>query len=99
MRIPAKRWLPQGRARRRLVSLLICLIGGFSIALRRVRIGESVVLAVQAGIWLLFSLALSLMTADGDDPWFVRYVGLWAAGIEHMRTQSSHRWIPTTAPD
>jgi transglutaminase-like putative cysteine protease len=69
--------------------LLICLIGGFSIALRRLGTAESVVLAVQTGIWVLFSLALSLMTVASDNPWLVRYVDLWAAGIEHMRTQSS----------
>ena len=69
--------------------LLICLIGGFSIAMRRVRIGGSAVLAVQTAIWVLFSLGLSLVTLSSDAPWYVRYADLWADGIEHMRTQAS----------
>ncbi len=69
--------------------VLIVLIGGFSVAMRRLRIAESSVLIVQVGIWVLYSLGLSLMTPSSDLPWYVRYVDLWAAGVEHMRTQAS----------
>jgi transglutaminase-like putative cysteine protease len=69
--------------------LLICLIGGSSIAMRRVRIGGSAVLAAQTAIWVLFSLGLGLGTPSSDTPWYVRYADLWADGIEHMRTQAS----------
>ena len=69
--------------------LLICLIGGFSIAMRRLGAGGTAVLGVQCAIWVLFSLALSVITPGSDDPWYVRYADLWSAGIEHMRTQAS----------
>ena len=69
--------------------VLICLIGGFSIAMRRVGAGGTTVLGVQGAIWVLFSLGLSVLTPSGDVPWYVRYADLWAAGVEHMRTQAS----------
>jgi transglutaminase-like putative cysteine protease len=69
--------------------MLIVLIGGFSLLLRRLGVGGSAVLAVQAAIWVLFSLGLSLVTPGNDSPWYIGYADLWADGIEHMRTQAS----------
>src|SRR3712207_5322053 len=69
--------------------LLIGLIGGVGMAMRRMRTSGSAVLVMQSTVWVLFSLVLSLVTTDSDAPWFLRYAELWADGIEHMRTQSS----------
>jgi transglutaminase-like putative cysteine protease len=69
--------------------LLIGLIGGFSMAMRRVRFSGTAVLVTQSAIWVLFSLGLGLITPGGDVPWYVHYAQVWADGIEHMRTQAS----------
>ena len=69
--------------------LLIGLIGGCSLAMRRLRVGATSVLAAQSAIWVLFSLGLGLVTPGSDSPWYVRYAELWGGGIEHMRTQAS----------
>ncbi|HZA72137.1 MAG TPA: transglutaminaseTgpA domain-containing protein [Propionibacteriaceae bacterium] len=69
--------------------LLIGLIGGTSIVLRRLRMGGSTVLATQVLLWLLCSLGLGLVSPSSGAPWYAQYAELWAAGIEHMRTQAS----------
>src|SRR4029450_4457324 len=38
---------------------------------------------------LCLGLTLSSPTSDISTPWFEHYPSLWAAGIEHMRTQAS----------
>jgi transglutaminase-like putative cysteine protease len=69
--------------------LLIGLIGGTSIVLRRLRVGGGTVLATQVLIWLLCSLGLGLVSPSSGAPWYAQYAELWAAGIEHMRVSSS----------
>lgn len=69
--------------------LLIGLIGGTSIVLRRLRIGGGTVLASQVLLWLLCSLGLGLVSPSSGTPWYAQYTELWVAGIEHMRTQAS----------
>ena len=77
--------------------LLIGLIGGTSIVLRRLRVGGGTVLATQVLVWLLCSLGLGLVSPSSGAPWYAQYAELWAAGIEHMRVSAS-RWTRTTAP-
>ena len=69
--------------------LLIALIGGFGMAMRRVRFGGTAVLATQSAIWVLFSLGLGLVTPGRDVPWYAHYAEVWVDGIQHMRTQAS----------
>ena len=69
--------------------LLIGLLGGIGIALRRSRFGASMVLAAQSVGLVLFSLGLSGMMPIFGLRWFENYPALWAAGVEHMRTSSS----------
>jgi hypothetical protein len=49
--------------------LLIALIGGTSIVLRRLRVGGGTVLASQVLIWLLCSLGLGLVSPSSGAPW------------------------------
>ena len=69
--------------------LLIGFVGGTSIVLRRLRVGGGTVLATQVLAWLLCSLGLGLASPSSSAPWYAQYAELWAAGIEHMRTQAS----------
>ena len=73
--------------------VLIIAIGAASLALRRIRLTNSVVLSVQIAILLCYSLGLSLTLispiSELGTPWFEHYASLWGAGIEHMRTQAS----------
>ena len=69
--------------------LLIGLIGGTSIVLRRLRVGGGTVLATQVLVWLLCSLGLGLVSPSSGAPWYAQYAELWAAGIEHMRISAS----------
>jgi transglutaminase-like putative cysteine protease len=73
--------------------VLIIAIGTASLGLRRAGLANSAVLTAQIVILLLYSLGLSLTltspTSDITTPWFEHYPSLWAAGIEHMRTQAS----------
>jgi transglutaminase-like putative cysteine protease len=69
--------------------LLILLIGGISIALRRARVSSTAVLGVQTVVLALFSLGLSLGAPGFAGTWYQQYSQLWVAGIEHMRTQAS----------
>ena len=69
--------------------LLIALLGGIGIGLRRSRFGGSTVLAAQSVGLVLFSLALSGMMPISGLRWFENYAALWAVGVEHMRVSSS----------
>jgi transglutaminase-like putative cysteine protease len=73
--------------------VLIIGIGAASLGLRRAGLASGAVIAAQLVILLLYSLALSLTLATPisqiGTPWFEDYPSLWAAGIEHMRTQAS----------
>ncbi len=73
--------------------VLIVAIGAASLGLRRAGLANGAVLTAQIAILVLYSLGLSLTltspTSDISTPWFEHYPSLWAAGIEHMRTQAS----------
>lgn len=69
--------------------LLIGLLVGTGIVLRRLRVGGGTVLGVQTGLFVLTSLGLGLASPGSGAPWWTHYVELWGSGIEHMRTQAS----------
>jgi transglutaminase-like putative cysteine protease len=73
--------------------VLIIAIGAASLGLRRAGLASSAVLTAQIVILLIYSVGLSLTLSAGmsalGTPWFEDYPALWAAGIEHMRTQAS----------
>jgi transglutaminase-like putative cysteine protease len=73
--------------------LLIIAIGALSLGLRRIRMANSVVLGAQVAILFFYSLGLSFAltspTSELGTPWLEHYTSLWAAGVEHMRTQAS----------
>ncbi len=86
--------LTQDRSYLPISWLVIAVIGLVSLALRRSRIGGSGVLGVQVLLLATTTVGLSVVltppdTIDVTMPWFERYPALWAAGIEHMRTQGS----------
>jgi transglutaminase-like putative cysteine protease len=69
--------------------LLIMLIAGIGVGLRRLRLGEITVAAAQVVVLVgdLFVLATSL--PGRDEAWYDHVGMLWRAGIEHMQTQSA----------
>jgi transglutaminase-like putative cysteine protease len=73
--------------------LLIISIGALSLGLRRIRMANSMVLGAQVAILFLYTLglgfALTSTTSELGTPWLENYTSLWAAGVEHMRTQAS----------
>ena len=69
--------------------LLIGLIGGIGIVLRRSRFGATTVLAAQSAGLVLFSLGLSGVMPIFGLRWFENYPALWAVGIDHMRMSAS----------
>ena len=70
--------------------LLIALLAGVALGLRRLRFGAGSVLLVQLVILAGFLFALSTsMPSATDEPWFAQYVLLWQQGIEHMQTQAA----------
>lgn len=69
--------------------LVIGLLIGIGIVLRRLRVGGGTVLGVQTAAFVFTSLGLGLASPGSGAPWWARYVELWGSGIEHMRTQAS----------
>ena len=73
--------------------VLIIAIGAASLGLRRAGLASAAVLIAQIVILLVYSLGLSLTLTNPSSAlgtrWFEHYPQLWAAGIEHMRTQAS----------
>lgn len=69
--------------------LLIGLLVGIGIVLRRLRVGGGTVLGAQTAAFVLASLGLGLASPGSGAPWWAHYVDLWGSGIEHMRTQAS----------
>ncbi|HEY5821832.1 MAG TPA: transglutaminaseTgpA domain-containing protein [Propionibacteriaceae bacterium] len=72
-----------------LAALLVLLVGGMTIGLRRARLGNGTVISAQLLLVLVFSLVVSLSMPGVGEPWYDHYPSLWSAGIEHMRTQAS----------
>jgi transglutaminase-like putative cysteine protease len=69
--------------------LLILLVGGATIWMRRNRFSSGTVIAVQLMILLAAVGVLSARMPGEGEPWYWRIPDLWQAGIEHMRTQAS----------
>ena len=69
--------------------LLIVILGGATIAMRRARLASSTVLGVQLLILVVATFALSASMPGRGEPWYTHVSMLWQAGVEHMRTQTS----------
>jgi transglutaminase-like putative cysteine protease len=69
--------------------LLIVILGGATIAMRRARLASSTVLGVQLLILVVATFALSATMPGRGEPWYTHVSILWQAGVEHMRTQTS----------
>ena len=69
--------------------LLIGLLVGIGMVLRRLQVGGGTVLGVQTAVFVLTTLGLGLVSPGSGAPWWAHYVELWGSGIEHMRTQAS----------
>ena len=80
--------------------VLIIAIGAASLALRRIRLTNSVVLSVQIAILLCYSLGLSLTLispiSELGTPWFEHYASLWGQASSTCAPKL-RPWIPTTA--
>jgi len=69
--------------------LLILILGGATIWLRRNRVGSGTVIGVQLLILLAAVGLLSARMPGEGEQWYWHVPDLWQAGIEHMRTQAS----------
>ena len=69
--------------------LLILILGGSTIAMRRARLANGTVLGVQLLILVVATFALSATMVGRGGPWYTHVSMLWQAGVEHMRTQTS----------
>jgi hypothetical protein len=69
--------------------LLILLLGGAALGLRRLRVGAGLIFAVQTLILVGYLLMLAASVSFTDEPWYEQYVSLWVSGIEHMQTQAA----------
>jgi transglutaminase-like putative cysteine protease len=69
--------------------LLILILGGATIWLRRNRIGSGTVLGVQLMILVAAVGVLSAGMPGEGEQWYWHVPDLWQVGIEHMRTQAS----------
>ncbi len=81
--------LTQGRGYLALAALLIAVVGGLTIVMRRARLGGGTIIASQLLAVLVFSLGMSVLMPGAGEPWFEHYPSLWSAGISHMQTQAS----------
>ncbi|MET1006059.1 MAG: DUF3488 and transglutaminase-like domain-containing protein, partial [Propionibacteriaceae bacterium] len=69
--------------------LLILILGGITIGLRRARVGTAGVLAVQLLVGFAFVLALSSGMPGQGEAWYEHFVAEWLSGVQHMQTQAS----------
>ncbi|MBA3528621.1 MAG: transglutaminase domain-containing protein, partial [Propionibacteriaceae bacterium] len=69
--------------------LLIMILGGVAIGLRRARLDAGAVVGIQVAIWAFFVLALSASIPGAGEPWHQHLVAQWVSGVEHMQTQAS----------
>jgi transglutaminase-like putative cysteine protease len=68
--------------------LVLCL-SVVSLALRRIRIAESVVLAAQLVVWLGAVLFLAATLPGPGDTWYDHVLRLLVDGAQHMQTQAA----------
>ena len=69
--------------------LLILILGGATIAMRRARMGSGSVLGFQLLILVLVTFSLSASIPGRGEPWYWHISALWQAGVEHIRTSSA----------
>jgi transglutaminase-like putative cysteine protease len=69
--------------------LLVLVLGGATITMRRARIGSGSVLGIQLLILVVATFGLSATMPGRGEPWFWHVSALWQAGVEHMRASSS----------
>lgn len=67
--------------------VLVFLLGGITLVLRRLRWGTGAVLGIQIGIWVLFVLAASAGLPGAGGNWWSDFIGHFTGAAEHMRTQ------------
>jgi transglutaminase-like putative cysteine protease len=69
--------------------VLILLIAGVSVLLRRARLGGGAVLATQLVILLGFTLALAASMPGEGEPAYDHLGYLWSSGVQHMQNQAA----------
>lgn len=69
--------------------LLLAIVSGTTLALRRAGLRAGAVLATQLALWLGFLLALNASLPGGNEPWYQHFVSEWVAGVLHMQTQAA----------
>jgi transglutaminase-like putative cysteine protease len=67
----------------------LVVLGATTIALRRARVGNGLVLLAQLAVAGLLSVALSVTMPGLGLPWYQHYAGLWEGGILHMQEQAA----------
>lgn len=72
-----------------LSSLLVLFLGAVSFVLRRLNLGNLAVLGFQSLTLIGFVFAASLGLGSGDGNPFSRFAGLFAEGLNHLRTQAA----------
>ena len=68
---------------------LVLTLGVIGIIVRRARLGEGAILAIQVIVVAGALVLLSLTMPGSGAPWYAHIVELYAGGAEHMRTQPS----------
>ncbi|HEX8509042.1 MAG TPA: DUF3488 and transglutaminase-like domain-containing protein, partial [Propionibacteriaceae bacterium] len=69
--------------------LLLVILSGTTLALRRAGLRPGAVLATQLALWLGFLLALNASLPGGNEPWYQHFVAEWVSGVLHMQTQAA----------
>lgn len=69
--------------------VLVITLGAVGIVVRRARLGEAAILAIQVIVVAGALVLLSLTMPGSGSPWYTHIFELYAGGAEHMRTQPS----------
>lgn len=69
--------------------LLMGILAGVTIVLRRVGVGAGAVVATQLAVCAGFLLTLSNSFYGVGEPWYRHFVSVWAAGAGHMADQAA----------
>ncbi|MDO5682335.1 MAG: DUF3488 and transglutaminase-like domain-containing protein [Propionibacteriaceae bacterium] len=72
-----------------LSSVLVLILGGISLVLRRFRLGDLAVIGFQAFALVGFAFAVSLGLGGEDGNPFTRFVALFREATQHLQTQSA----------
>ena len=66
--------------------LVVLVLAGATVGLRRARLTAGFVFAAQAGLLVVLLFVLSSFVPNPGVPWYAHYLELWVQGIEHMQT-------------